>query len=265
MSRATRERQARYNRIIAAPLAVFGLLAIAVAVAVVLAQPDAPQQPIKLGPLPTPTTSSANHPECPDFYAQHPDWDEQHGDAPCGTPRYQPPTSLPYSPNGCPADGHPWCSNPTATENPEGPTTPDRCWACPDVPVVPGSPAAQCKGDICGMGPTTTPPNLRWNVYCCAHPEWERCSIPPISVTPTRTVLPDTADPCLCDDGPAWCPTQGSVPGVPMVPPGRHAADHLTTVPADPNGVVWSRLRTGGTGLDDTDAAHLGARSASAL
>jgi hypothetical protein len=41
----------------------------------------------------------------------------------------QPALPLPYSPSGCAADGHPWCSNPTATENPEG-TTP--------MPAYPG-------------------------------------------------------------------------------------------------------------------------------
>jgi hypothetical protein len=203
MTRETRERkarQAKFNRTIAFQLAVFGLLA----VAIVLATPDPPARPIKLGPLPT---TPPDHPECPDWYAQHPDWDAQHGDAPCGIPHSQPPTttaqwpvepytaipsstelpdkndpclrsvgpascptqtipwgpgheeplppprttttpttpnwsvycyqhpenkpecgpatpttSLPYSPNGCPANGHPWCSNPTATENPEGPS-----------------------------------------------------------------------------------------------------------------------------------------------
>ncbi|MGO9101092.1 hypothetical protein [Mycobacterium sp.] len=30
--------------------------------------------------------------ECPDWYAKHPNWDNEHGDMPCGVPHYQPPT-----------------------------------------------------------------------------------------------------------------------------------------------------------------------------
>jgi hypothetical protein len=61
------------------------------------------------------------------------------------------PPGLPYSPNGCPANGHPWCSNPTPTENPEPPTTGIPC------PTASPKPDGTCALKDWGIDPTTVP------------------------------------------------------------------------------------------------------------
>jgi hypothetical protein len=71
-----------------AALWFLGISALFLAVVIALVGSSPPDVPDRIGPTLTPITTTS------------------------------PP--LPYSPNGCPADGHPWCSNPTATENPEG-------------------------------------------------------------------------------------------------------------------------------------------------
>jgi hypothetical protein len=137
-------------------MAVFGLLALAIAVCVVLARPDTPmptRQGPPLAPVTTPTTTPRddhpclNNSDCPGYTPPRtattpttPDWSVycyQHPEnkPECGPAT--PTTSLPYSPNGCPANGHPWCSNPTATENPEGPSAPS-CVPTETVSCGPG-------------------------------------------------------------------------------------------------------------------------------
>jgi hypothetical protein len=69
-------RQAKFNRTIAFPMAVFGLLALAIAVCVVLARPDTPmptRQGPPLAPVTTPTTTPRddhpclNNSDCPGY------------------------------------------------------------------------------------------------------------------------------------------------------------------------------------------------------
>jgi hypothetical protein len=110
---------------------------------------------------------------------------------------------LPYSPNGCPADGHPWCSNPTATENPEG-----------TLPYGPPRDDHPCLNnyDCPGYTPTTTPTCSPWVP--------NSTDLPPCDTLPTT--LPPAVPPTLLP--------QQTVPGVPMVPPGG-------SLPTDPPGV----------------------------
>ena len=74
--------------------------------------------------------------------------------SPPGATVTTPTPTLPYSPNGCPANGHPWCSNPSPTENPEPPTTGAPC------PTASPKPDGTCTLKDWGIDPTTTVPGV---------------------------------------------------------------------------------------------------------
>ena len=178
-----------------------------------------PDQPVTI--TPTTVTPITTRPTTP---TTTPAW--RPGNTWCGTYyalSCSPPTTttLPYSPNGCPADGHPWCSNPTATENPEGdPDTPPTS-APPDWPTTCEQPSAPswCPNK-------RTQPGCAGE-YCPGNP-WEVCGgLQTGRGAPTwcAPYLPQRTGPTPT---PTWTPTcapmdigcQETVPGVPMVPPG---------------------------------------------
>lgn len=127
----------RWNRRTTTVLAVSSWLVLSVTAIVVAAWPEHSAQPTQQGPRLQPvttTTPDTNHPQCPDWYAQHPNWDNEHGDMPCGTEHSQPPC-VPSAKVSCGpgfGPGAPVWTTPTP-----------RTWATPTPSFTPAHPGQQ--------------------------------------------------------------------------------------------------------------------------